>query len=119
MRPKVEYTLEAFANAEYGCHEAFKEHQEAQDNLDILREHSKDYLAQLMTDLDDGSKISETKLERLARSSYKWKEFRKGVDEATRQAGIAKVRYYSYIRHFDCIQSGLSYRKEELKKLGT
>lgn len=118
MRQKVEFTLEAFAKAEYGCHEAFQEYQQAQDSLDLLKEHAKDYLAILMTKLDrPEERLSESKLERLARSSKEWSDFRLGLAEATREAGTARVRYFSYIRYFECIQSGLSYKREELRRL--
>lgn len=119
MRQKVEFTLEAFAKAEYGCHEAFQQYQKAQDNLDIIKEHGKDYLAVIMTKLDKSEeKLSESKLERLARSSKEWDVYREGLAQATKEAGEARVRYFSYVRYFECIQSGLAYKRTELRSLG-
>ena len=117
-RKDVEYSLEAFAKAEHWVWEAFKEHQKAQDDLEILKEMGKDILASIMTHISTEEKTSETKLERLARSSKDWATYRNGWFAAVKAAGEAKVRYQTAQLQWSTIQSGLSYRKEELKKLG-
>ena len=118
-RPKVEYSLEAFRDAEHYCYLAFKEFQKASDDLDILNDASKDILAVSMSELDKPEeKISEAKLERMARCSEAWKIHKRGLTAAIQIHGRAKAKYYSWVRAFDCIQSGISYRKAELQKLG-
>lgn len=118
MRKRVEFTLEEFANAEFYCWQLFKEYQKAQDDMDILHEHGKDYLETIKTEIEVGEeKLSESKLERLARFSSKWSEFRRGEFEAIRVAGEAKAKYFSAVRYFEAIQSGLAYKRTELKRL--
>lgn len=118
-RKQVTFTLEEFANAEFYCWKAYQQYQKAQDDMDILHEHGKDYLEAIKNELDStGEKIPETKLERMARSSDKWKQFREGQFEAIRIAGQAKMKYYSAVRYFDAIQSGLAYKRSELGRLG-
>ena len=118
-RQQVKFTLEEFANAEFWCWKAYQHYQKAQDDADILHEHGKDYLEAIKCELDTtGEKIPETKLERLARASDKWKKFREGQFEAQRLAGEAKVKYFSAVRYFDAIQSGLAYKRSELGRLG-
>lgn len=84
---------------------------------DYLKELGKDILSSIMTDLEGSEKISESKLERLARKSEKWFEFRKGQLAAQEEAIVAKARAANAERHFHSIQSGLSYRKEELRRI--
>lgn len=118
-RQPVEYTLEAFAKAEHWCWLAQKKMQESLDDADILKENSKDVLAQIMTDIentDPEKKWAATELERLARSSEKWKKYREGQFKAQYQAGVDKVKYQSAVRYWETIQSGLSFKKTEMKR---
>ncbi len=117
-KPKVIFDLEAFAQAEHYCYLAFKNYQAKQSTLDVLKSSEKDMLASIMCGIDTGDKIAESKLERLARASKDWRDFKAGLSQATRECGEARFKNDSARRHFDCIQSGLSFRREELKKLG-
>jgi len=113
---KVIYDLDEFSNAFNYFWKTYKDYQKAQDDADIIKETAKDFLASVMSEL--GQDRSEVKLERLARGSEKWKEFRKGQFTAMRIAGEKKVKYFSALRYFDTIQSGLAYKRAELQKLG-
>src|SRR3972149_3414601 len=113
-RPKLEYSLEYFSQAEEWCWKAFKLYQKAQDDTDILHDSAKDLLAGIMSNLDKPEeKISESKLERLARDSQEWRTFQVGKHAAIQKAGEGKVKYCSALRLWETIQSGLSFRKEE------
>ena len=119
-RPRVEFTLEAFTKAEWWVWQAYQDYQKVSDDLDIIKEHSKDMLAKIMSDIentDPSVKLSEAKLERLARASTVWAEFKKGYAAAIQLHGEAKVKYYSAVRFFDCIQSGLAYRRTEMQRI--
>jgi hypothetical protein len=86
-----------------------------------LKESSKDFLAELMTGIakkSNGHKPSETELERLARASEDWKTFREGQFAAQHKALTEKVLAQNAQRHFDAVTSGLSWRREEFKRLG-
>lgn len=120
-RPKVEYTTDCFTDAEHWCWVGFKKFQKASDTLDILKEHSKDYLAVLMTQKElerPDIKLSDTKLERLARAGDAWKKNREEYADAVQKYGEARVTYYTAVRFWDTVQSGLAYNRESLKKLG-
>ena len=119
QRPGVEYTLEAFAQAEYNTWDAFVKYQKARDDFEILKDTKKDYLAGIMTDISNQTteKLSESSLERMARSSEKWKKYNKGFHESVREYGNHSVRYFSRVRMWETIQSGLSYKKKEIERL--
>lgn len=84
---------------------------------DYLKELGKDLLSSIMSDLEGNEKISEAKLERLARRTDKWKEFREGQLQAQKEAIVAKARAANAERHWHSVQSGLSFRKEELRRI--
>ena len=113
------FTLEGFRRANEQTSDAFRKYQKAKDDLEILKDAKKDYLALCMTKVDKSSeKLSEAKLERLARTSDEWIEFMKGFDDAVREVGRCGVEYSNALRKWETIQSGLSYQKAELKGLG-
>ena len=80
-RRQVRFDLDEFQNAEYYYRQSLGEYVEADDDFDILDETAKDVLSEIMTSIEETEedKISETKLERLARADPKWKEFRRGI----------------------------------------
>lgn len=119
-RKIAEFTLEAFAQAEYYAWKADKEFQVAQNEADFLKEHGKDLLASLVTELEaeGDSKVSEAKLERLARSSEKWKTHQRGYFAASQQANLLRAKSRAAQRYFDCIQSGLAFKRSEMARTG-
>jgi hypothetical protein len=95
-------------------------------DLEEIKEHRKDVLASIKTRIEEehGGAISEVKLERLARASEEWKSFRGGDFEAVRaaiEAGFnekkGRLRIRNAERHFEAVQSSLSYRKKELERI--
>lgn len=121
-RVRVEFTLEFFEKAEYWAWKSMVAYQEAEDKVNILKESEKDLLAQYMSDMEaasDEEKISEAKLERMARTCDDWKTHRAALAEAIRARGEARVKHLSAVRAWECCQSGLSYKKAELSKLGS
>lgn len=119
-KAEVEYTLETFAEAEYRCRQLHHKYQAAADELKIIETHEKDILADIKIKIainEPNVKWSEAKLETHARASKEWKQFRLGQEEAIRAAGAAKAKYYSAVRYFECIQSGLAYKRTELSRI--
>lgn len=102
-------------------HEATKASEEAathQAKSKNLYEHGKDLLASIMNRLENESERKSTaELERLARDTQDWKNFRKGLFEANENAILSQVKATNAERHFDAVKSALSYRKEELKRM--
>lgn len=83
-----------------------------------LKETGKDLLAKLMTNITTQHKMSEAERERIARGSEEWEEFRIGQELAIKAGLLAKIKAQNAQRLFEAIQSALSYRKEEMRKLG-
>ena len=118
MEP-TKFTLEAFAQAEHWVWEAFKVYQTASDNYEVKKDLAKDILASIMSDLDRPmEKVSEAKLERMARATDKWQKYKDELKALLIAFGEAKVKYLSTVKHWDTIQSGLAYKRVEMKKLG-
>ena len=118
---KAEFTLEYLTKADDWACRAAEKAVEAIATADALKEHSKDLLAAIMCRLDrDGTiKLSESKLERLARNTVEWKTFRSGQVSAMQEAVKAKQSATNAERHFETVRSGISYRKAELSRLGS
>lgn len=119
-RVKVKFDLDTFAKAEHWTWQAFVAYQEAADDLEIIESHAKDMLAKIMTDIRKASKelkISEAALERMARASEEWEVYQTGHEEALKKAGKLKVKYKSAERYWDTIQSGLAFKRAEIKKI--
>lgn len=123
-RKLAEFTLDDFAKAEYYCWKADKELWEAEEEYEMLKEHGKDLLASLMTKFVAGlpervKKPSETELERQARSSKEWKEHRDAEHEARKEKVKLKFKSRAADRFWSTIQSGLSFKRAELSKVGS
>ena len=114
-----DFTPEALTQADYDASKCATEGVEVIAQAEILKELGKDLLSGIKTRLEKehGKEISETRLERLARSTDEWSNFRRGQFAATKSAMAAKVRSHNAERRFEALQSGLSYRKEELRRL--
>lgn len=117
-------TIEDLEKADHSAADMASKSVESTWKADMLREDSKDMLAVIMTRIkretvrQDG-KVSEAELEREARATKEWKDYRNGQFEAQHQALEDKVKAQNAQRHFEAVQSALSYRREEFKRLGT
>lgn len=81
-----------------------------------LDEDKKNYLANLMNDMDDGQK-SEAKLERLARGSKQFREYVKNLSIAKGEELRARVRYDNARDYFEAGRSQESTEREKMKHL--
>lgn len=119
-RKLVEFSLSAFAKAEYYCWKADRDLQEAREEYEFLKEHGKDLLASLMTDIqkETKDKVSEVALERLARAGEKWQQHRAGEHAARKKMNELQFKSRAAQRYFDCTQSGLSFKRAEMTRVG-
>ncbi len=85
-----------------------------------LDEGKKSYLASLINDLEKGieGKLSEAKLERLARGSKAYMDYITGMCVARAEELRAKVRYDSACEMFRAMQSVQAFAREKLRHLG-
>ena len=119
-RIKADFSLDQLAQAEWWAWKADTEAQKLADELEIEKERGKEVLAAVMTALEkthDEMKMSESKLERLTRVEPQWAKYRENFFELTRKAGEARIKAKCAQRFFDCVQSGLSYKRAELGRL--
>lgn len=114
----AEFNLTAFSKAEYFCWKADRDFQVADEAWEYLKEHGKDLLAAIMTESKGTEKISESALDRLARSSKKWRTHRAGEHAARKKRNELRFKSRAAQRYFDCIQSGLAFKRSDLKRLG-
>jgi len=122
-RKLVEFSLEAFSKAEYYCWKADRDFQVADEEWEFLKEHGKDLLAALMSDIarlgeQAEKKFSETALERLARAGEKWQAHRTGEHAARKKRNELRFKSRAAQRYFDCIQSGLAFKRTEMSRVG-
>lgn len=104
-----------FPKAEYLFREAVAKHLETDDMYWRLEDMGKDVLANIMDRLDKlHDKISETKLERLARTHEEWKTYKEGLYAARFERGKAKARFIQAERYWATLQSGLAYKRDEM-----
>lgn len=114
----IEFTLEALAAADDKATKLAKESVIKMADVEEYREVSKDMLASIKTSLQPKDrKVSEVELERLARASDEWKEFRTEQLAKIKEGLIAKVRAENARRQVETIRSGLAYRRAELERL--
>ena len=85
-----------------------------------LDESKKNFLASLINDMERQSegKLSESKLERLARGSKDYINFITGLCVARTEELRAKVKYDNALDLFRAIQSAQAFEREKLKHLG-
>lgn len=117
-RKLAEFTLEAFSMAEYFAWKADRDFQAADEEWEFLKEHGKDLLAALMTKEKGTEKISETALERLARSGQEWRSHRDGEHAARKKRNELRFKSRAAERYWATIQSGLAFKRSDLKRLG-
>lgn len=94
---------------------------EAKLKSDQLEADEKNYLSALMNDLEQQlsastPKLSDTKLERLARGSPEFRQYVIGRVTATAETGRKKVRYESLQNLWEAKRSELAFEREKLAK---
>jgi hypothetical protein len=115
----ADYSLEYLAQVDDLCGKAEERSSKAVEESDRLDELAKDMLASLMSKIDaqgDSVKLSELKLERLARTSREWTQFQNGRFAARSKAAEYKVKAKVLDRHWQSVVSGLAYKREELRR---
>jgi hypothetical protein len=115
----ADYSLEYLAQVDDLCGKAEERSSKAVEESDRLDELAKDMLASLMSKIDaqgDSVKLSELKLERLARTSREWTQFQNGRFAARSKAAEYKVKAKVLDRHWQSVISGLAFRREEIKR---
>lgn len=121
MARQISITPDEFPRAELLFREAVKEHLEKQDIFYNLEEMGKDVLASIMGRIEKAQprdeKISESKLERLARCDKDWTDYKEGLYQARLDAGRAKARYVQADRYWQTLQSALAYKRDEMAYL--
>lgn len=85
---------------------------------DQLSEGQKNYLASLINELEkqSGEKVSESKLERLARGSKEFIDYTNRMCLAISDMLSKRVRYDAMEKFFEAKRSGMSFEKEVIKK---
>lgn len=114
------YTPSMLVQSAHDANRAAEDSIKAKQEAEIYKEDAKDVLAQIMTDIkaSEEVKISEAELERRARSSPEWKEFREEQYAAIKESIQKTVIAQNKRLYFDALQSALSYQKAEFSRLG-
>lgn len=114
-----EFRPESLIQAAHDAADAATEAVYAMSDLEMVKESAKDLLAILMSEIkaDMEGKTSEAELERLARATKTWVDFRDQQKEIVRDGLMAKTKAQNAQRMFDAIQSALSYKKAEMQNI--
>lgn len=91
---------------------------EAKLRADQLEEDCKNFLAELMNELEHKAddKISESKLERLARGSKAYRDYVAGMCAARAEASKKRIRYDALQSLFEAKRSDQSLEREKISK---
>lgn len=92
---------------------------EAKLRSDQLDDGEKNYLAALMNGLENemkGQKISESKLERLARGSAEFGAYVDGKCKAIAETGRKRVRYEAMRDYWEAQRSQLAFERAKIEK---
>lgn len=118
MKPPIEfeYTPSELNACVYELQKAEKAYMEAKNTYNSLESIEKDLLAKLMCKFDSVEKISEAKLERLARDSLEWKEFKDGLSAAHDKMTLASVTFHHKRNVFESLTQGMSYKRTLILK---
>jgi hypothetical protein len=113
---EVENNLDRFV-VEY--QKAGLEWVEAKLKCDQLEADEKNFLAALINAIEkaESEKISESKLERLARAEPEFRDYCRAVAMARAEMLRKKVRYDGLEKLFEAARSKLSFQKEQFKFL--
>ena len=87
---------------------------------DQLEDGEKNYLAALMNEIEraqfEGQKVSDTKLERMARGTPEFGDYVKRKCEAVAETGKRKVRYEALQNYFEARRSELAFDRAKIEK---
>lgn len=84
---------------------------------DQLEDDEKNFLAALMNGLEKGfEKVSEARLERLARGSKEFRDYVTGKVLAKSETGRKRVRYEALQNLWEAQRSALAFEREKLAK---
>ena len=86
---------------------------------DQLEADEKSYLAALMNDLEKafkGEKVSEAKLDRLARGSAEFRAYITGRATATAETGRRKVEYDAKLNLWEAKRSTMAFERAKLER---
>jgi len=87
---------------------------------DQLEEDAKSFLAAMINELEDklprDAKVIETRLDRRARGTKKYREFIKGMCAARADALIKKVRFDALEKMFEARRSELALERAKIEK---
>jgi hypothetical protein len=91
---------------------------EAKLKADTLEEDAKSFLASIINELEEkeSEKISEAKLERLARGSKEYRQYIFGMCVARADALKKKVRFDALEKLFDARRSEKAFQRETVKQ---
>lgn len=92
---------------------------EAKLKSDQLDDGEKNYLAALMNGIEEqfkNTKISEAKLDRLARGMPEFANYVAGKCEAIAETGRKKVRYEALQNYWEAQRSQLAFEREKISK---
>lgn len=84
-----------------------------------LKDDKENYLSALMLDLDDGSGMSDKKLERMARASKQFRDYCKNMNIAKGEELRARIRYDNARDYFEAGRSQESTEREKMKHLSS
>lgn len=115
----AEFTIDYLAKADHWAYVASKASADAVSEFENLKELGDDLLATLTAkELNGSDKSSRTEAEMRARLTEDWKQYKEGLAQSRLKAAIAKAKYTSAQRHYDCVVMGLAYKRDEMKRLG-
>lgn len=110
-------TVEMLMEADAKCQEIGRLYQVCVYQERLFSERSKDLLAALKLEiLKENLELSDVRLETMARGRDEYKEFRKEQIRALQEAGKREIQYKDAVRHWESIQSCLSYRRAEIQR---
>jgi len=114
----VTFTPETLYEANHKASEAATEAAGLQAEYDRLVDASEDILARLKSKLEEkaGGKVSEARLDRLARCLPEWTEHVNELERVRERYYISKTEAKNGERSWQTIQSAISYLKELVKR---
>jgi hypothetical protein len=114
---KFEYTPDEINACVYELHKVEKDYVNSKNQHNALESVEKDYLAKIMCKFDlPSEKISEAKLERLARDSVEWMKFKEGLSAAHDKMTLASVEFHHKRNCYDSLIEGMGYKRTLILK---
>lgn len=113
----MRYTEDYLAEMDDNAAKAAEAYQDYVYQLKIFEGVCKDFLSALKMEIrKEIGDTSDAELETRARASNRWKEFRHEQFKALKEAGRRSVRWENAQRRWETARSGLSLRREEVKR---